>query len=53
MQREISDRIFLGQTISPFDDIGNSFAIDRTASNYTDAKKKLEQNKRVYQHREI
>ena len=41
MQREISDRIFLGQTVSPFDDIENSFAIDRTASNYTDAKEKV------------
>ena len=26
-------RVFLGQTISPFDDIGNSSAIDRAASN--------------------
>ena len=41
MQREISDRIFLGQTVSPFDDIENSSAIDRTASNYTDAKEKV------------
>ena len=41
MQREISDRVFLGQTVSPFDDIENSSAIDRTASNYTDAKEKV------------
>ena len=41
MQREISDKIFLRQTVSPFDDIGNSSAIDRTASNYTDAKEKV------------
>ena len=39
MQREISDKVFLGQTVSPFDDLGNSSAIDRTASNYTYAKK--------------
>ena len=41
MERKISDKIFLGQTVSPFDDIGNSSAIDRTASNYTDAKEKV------------
>ena len=41
MQREMSDRVFLGQTVSPFDDIGNSSAIDRTASNYNDAKEKV------------
>ena len=42
MQREIGDKVFLGQIVSLFDDIGNSSAIDRTASNYTDQKKKLE-----------
>ena len=41
MQREISDKIFPGQTVSPFDDTGNLSAIDRTASNYTDAKEKV------------
>ena len=41
MQREISEKIFLGQTVSPFDDIGNSSTIDRTTSNYTDAKEKV------------
>ena len=41
MQREIGNKVFLGQTVSPFDDIGNSSAIDRTASNYTDAKEKV------------
>ena len=44
MQREISDKIFLGQTVSPFVDIGNSSAIDRTASNYKDAKEKVRKN---------
>ena len=41
MQREISDRVFLEQTVSPFDDIGNSSAINITASNYNDAKEKV------------
>ena len=41
MQREISNKIFLGTTVSSFDDVGNSSAIDRTASNYTDAKEKV------------
>ena len=41
MQREISNKIFLGQTVPPSDDIGNSFAIDRTASNYLHAKEKV------------
>ena len=53
MQREISNRIFLGQTVSPFDDIENSSAIDRTASNYNDAKDKVKKNKRPDQYREI
>ena len=42
MQREIRNRIFLGQDVSPFDDMGNESAIDRTASNYTDAKEKVQ-----------
>ena len=41
MQREIGNKVFLGQTVSLFDDIGNSSAIDRTASNYTDAKEEV------------
>ena len=40
MQREISDKLFLGNTASQLDDIGRSSAIDRTASNYNDAKEK-------------
>ena len=40
MQREISDRAFLGQTVSPYENGGRSSAIDRTASNYDDAKEK-------------
>ena len=34
MQREISDKVFLRNTVSPFNDVIRSSAIDRTASNY-------------------
>ena len=33
MQTEISNKLFLGNTVSPYDDAGMSSAIDRTASN--------------------
>ena len=42
MQREISDRIFLGETLNRYDDAWRSTAIDRTASNYKDAKEKVQ-----------
>ena len=42
MQREISDKVFLRNTLSPFEDAGRSSAIDRTASNYNDAKEKVQ-----------
>ena len=41
MQRNISDKVFLGQNVSPFDNVKESDAIDRTASNYNDAKEKV------------
>ena len=41
MQREISNRVFLGQTVFPYEDAGRSSTIDRTASNYNDAKEKI------------
>ena len=41
MQREISDKVFLGNTVSPFEDAGRFSAIDKTASNYNDAKEKV------------
>ena len=41
MQREINDKVFLGNTVSPFNDAGRSSAIDRTASNYDDARGKV------------
>ena len=42
MQRNISNKVFLGQNVSPFDNAGESDAIDRTASNYNDAKEKVQ-----------
>ena len=41
MQRDIKDRNFLGETLNPYDDACQSTAIDRTASNYNDAKEKV------------
>ena len=41
MQREINNKIFLGTTVSPFNDVGNSSAIDRTATNCTDTEKRV------------
>ena len=42
MQREISDRVFLGETLNPYGDTRRSTAIDRTASNCNDAKEKVQ-----------
>ena len=42
MQREISDRIFLGETLNPHENARKSTAIDKTASNYNDAKEKVQ-----------
>ena len=42
MQRNISDKVFLGQNVSHFDNAGESDAIDRTASNYNEAKEKVQ-----------
>ena len=39
MQREISDKNTLGDTLNPINDARRSMAIDRTTSNYSDAKK--------------
>ena len=38
MQREISDRVFLQQNVSPFKNAGLSDVIDTTALNYIDSK---------------
>ena len=37
MQREISNKVFLGNVVSPYEVTGRSLAIDRTASNYNNA----------------
>ena len=37
MQRKIGTEIELGKTVFPFDSIGASSSIDRSASNYTGA----------------
>lgn len=42
MQREISYKVFLGNTVSPYHDAVRSFAIDRTASNYNYTKEKVQ-----------
>ena len=41
MQREISDKNTLGDTLNPINDARRSTAIDRTTSNYDDAKEKV------------
>ena len=41
MQRKIETVIQLGKTVSPFDSVDASLAVDRTASNYTDAGDKV------------
>ena len=40
MQRDISNRNTLGETLNPLDDARCQTAIDRTTSNYNDAKEK-------------
>ena len=42
MQRDISDKNTLGDTLNPINDIRRSTAIDRTTSNYNDAKEKVQ-----------
>ena len=40
-QRDISNRKTLGDTLNPYNDARRSTAIDRTTSNYNDAKEKV------------
>ena len=47
MQREISNKLFLGNPVSPYDDAGRSSAIDRAASNYNDAKEKVKKIRKL------
>ena len=42
MQRDISDKNTLGDTLNPINDIRHLTAIDRTTSNYNDAKEKVQ-----------
>ena len=42
MQREISDKNALGNTLNPINDARHSTAIDRMTSNYNDAKEKVQ-----------
>ena len=42
MQRDISNRNTLGETLNPIDDARRSTAINRTTSNYNDAKEKVQ-----------
>ena len=41
MQREISDKVLLDKNVSPFENTGESDAIDRAVSNCNDAKEKV------------
>ena len=42
MQRFISDKNTLGDTLNPYNDARRSIAIDRTTSNHNDAKEKVQ-----------
>ena len=42
MQRDIIDKNTLGETLNPYNDAWQSTVIDRTASNYDDAKEKVQ-----------
>ena len=42
MQRYISDKNTLGDTLNPYNDARRSTAIDRTTSNYNDTKEKVQ-----------
>ena len=48
MQRDISDKNTLGDTLNPINDIRHSTGINRTTSNYNDAKEKVLKNTRSY-----
>ena len=42
MQRDISNKNILGESLNPYDDAPKSAAIDRNASSYNDAKEKVQ-----------
>ena len=41
MQREINNEVHLGQTVTPFESIGKSSAIDKTASDFDSTNQKV------------
>ena len=47
MQRRIDNEVQLGKTVSPSDSIGRPSSNDRTASNFTNATKKVQKIKRL------
>ena len=42
MQRKIGTKVELGATVSPFDSIGAPSAIDRSSSNFLNAREKVQ-----------
>ena len=48
MQRDISNKNTLGDTLNPIDDIRRLTAIGRTTSNDNDAKEKVQKNTRSH-----
>ena len=47
MQRKIRTEVKIGNTVSSFDSIGKSLAIDSSASNYTNAREKVQKIKQL------
>ena len=47
MQREIRHKVSLRQTVFPYKNVGRSSAIDRTTSNYNDAKEKVKKSREL------
>ena len=47
MKREINDNIHLVQTVTPFESVGRSVAIDRTASDFNYASQRVKKIKRL------
>ena len=52
MQRRIDNEVRLAKTVSPFESIGRSSSIDRTAVNFTNATEKVQKIKRLIDTRE-
>ena len=52
MQRRIDNEVRLAKTVSPFESIGRSSSINRTAVNFTNATEKIQKIKRLIDTRE-